>query len=89
VSTRETAVRMLYYTVVLIGLSIAFAPVADMGPIYLVSAILLGLVFLALSYKVLRDQDTRSAMQLFGYSITYITLLFGAMAVDQLVRGGI
>ncbi len=88
VSTRETAIRMLYYTVVLIGFSIAFSPVADMGPIYLVSAIVLGVIFLALSYKVLRDQDTRSAMQLFGYSITYVTLLFGAMAVDQLVRSG-
>ena len=88
VSVRETAIRMLYYTVVLIGFSIAFSPVADMGPIYLVSAIVLGVVFLALSYKVVRDQDTRSAMQLFGYSITYVTLLFGAMAVDQLVRSG-
>lgn len=88
VSVRETAVRMLYYTVVLIGLSIAFSPVADMGLIYLISAIVLGIIFLALSYKVVRDQDTRSAMQLFGYSITYVTLLFGAMAVDQLVRSG-
>lgn len=88
VSVRETAIRMLCYTVVLIGFSIAFSPVADMGPIYLVSAIVLGVVFLALSYKVVRDQDTRSAMQLFGYSITYVTLLFGAMAVDQLVRSG-
>ena len=88
VSVRETAVRMLYYTVVLIGLSIAFSPVADMGWIYLISAIVLGVVFLALSYEVVRDQDTRSAMQLFGYSITYVTLLFGAMAVDQLVRSG-
>ena len=60
----------------------------DMGPIYVISAIVLGAVFLALSYKVVRDQDTRSAMQLFGYSITYVTLLFGAMAVDQLVRSG-
>lgn len=89
VSTRETAVRMLYYTVVLVALSIAFSPVADMGPIYLISAIVLGIVFFALTFKVLRDQDTRSAMALFGYSITYVTLLFGAMAVDQLVRSGL
>jgi protoheme IX farnesyltransferase len=88
VSIRETAVRMMYYTVVLIVLSVAFSPVADMGLIYLISAIVLGLIFLVLTYHVLRDQDTRSAMRLFGYSITYITLLFGAMVVDQLVRGG-
>jgi protoheme IX farnesyltransferase len=88
VSIRETAVRMMYYTVVLIVLSVAFSPVADMGLIYLISAIVLGLIFLVLTYHVLRDQDTRSAMRWFGYSITYITLLFGAMVVDQLVRGG-
>ncbi len=87
-STRETAVRIIYYTVVLIGLSVAFSPVAGMGPIYLASAVVLGVIFLVLSYRVLRDRDTRSAMRLFGYSITYITLLFGAMAVDQLVRTG-
>jgi len=26
-------------------------------------------------------------MKLFHYSITYVTLLFAAMAVDQLIRG--
>lgn len=88
-SIRETAIRMLYYTVVLIGLSLLFAPVGDMGWIYLASAIVLGVVFLLLSFKVLRDQDARSAMQLFGYSITYLTLLFGAMALDELVRSGV
>ena len=60
-----------------------------MGWIYLASAIVLGVVFLLLSFKVLRDQDARSAMQLFGYSITYLTLLFGAMALDELVRSGV
>ncbi len=88
VSTRETALRIIYYTVVFIALTLVFAPVADMGIIYLVSAIVLGLVFLVLAFKLLRDQDTRSAMRLFGYSITYITLLFGAMVVDQLVHTG-
>ena len=34
------------------------------------------------------DSSPKMAMRLFGYSITYITLLFGAMAVDQLVRFG-
>ncbi len=89
VSTRETAVRIIYYTVVLVALSLVFSPVAGMGPLYLASAVVLGAVFLTMSYRVLRDRDARSAMQLFGYSITYITLLFGAMAADQLVRTGV
>ncbi len=89
VSTRETAVRIIYYTVVLVALSLVFSPVAGMGLLYLASAVVLGAVFLTMSYRVLRDRDARSAMQLFGYSITYITLLFGAMAADQLVRTGV
>ena len=28
-------------------------------------------------------------MRLFSYSITYISLLFGAMALDQLLRSGL
>ncbi len=88
-STRTTAIRIVVYTVVLWALSLVFAPVADMGALYVVSAVVLGGIFLGLSVHVLREQSTRAAMQLFGYSITYITLLFGAMAVDQLVRTGV
>ena len=43
----------------------------------------------ALAVQLLRPRRRRRlAMRLFAYSITYITLLFGAMAVDQLVRCG-
>ena len=88
-STRTTALRIIGYTIVLWALTLIFAPVADMGWLYLVAAIVLGAVFLGLSIHVLRAQTTKAAMQLFGYSITYITLLFGAMAADELVRSGL
>ena len=48
--------------------------------------VVLGAIFTAMSVTLLRTESTRSAMRLFGYSITYITLLFGSMVVDQLVR---
>ena len=70
------------------GLTLLFAPVADMGPIYVGSALVLGAVFLALAERVRRDPDPKTAMTLFGWSITYVTLLFGAMAVDEVVRHG-
>jgi heme O synthase-like polyprenyltransferase len=34
------------------------------------------------------DRTEARAMQLFGWSITYVTLLFAAIAIDQLVRHG-
>jgi len=86
--SRHVAVRILGYTVALWASSLVFTPVADMGRIYLGSAVALGAVFTWLAARLLVDATPRAAMQLFGWSITYITLLFGAMALDQLVRTG-
>jgi protoheme IX farnesyltransferase len=82
------AVRIIGYTVVLWALTLLFSPVAGMGALYLVAAIGLGAVFLWLSIRVLRQPTPAMAMRLFGYSITYITVLFAAMALDELVRSG-
>jgi len=87
-STHETAVRMLRYSAVMVVLSLVFWLVADMGIIYGASALALGAAFVFFCVRLLQRQDTRSAMAVFGFSITYLTVLFGAMAVDQLVRFG-
>ena len=86
---RRTATRIILYTIVLWALTLLFAPVADMGAIYTVSAVVIGAVFLGLAVKVYRDPQPKPAMALFGWSITYVTLLFGAMAVDVVVRNGV
>ena len=89
VSLKKTATRILLYTLLLWGLTLLFSPVAGMGNIYLIAAVVLGAIFTAMSVQLLRTLDSGRAMRLFAYSITYITLLFGAMAVDQLVRSGV
>ena len=86
VSLRTTATRILLYTLLLWGLTLVFSPVADMGPIYLVAAVGLGAVFTWLAVRLRQEPDTKKAMAVFTYSITYITLLFGAMALAVLVR---
>lgn len=88
-SLRTVGVRILLYTAVLWALSLAFSPVAGMGAVYLVAAIVLGALFMWLAVDVARRPEPGKAMRLFGYSITYITALFGAMAVDELVRSGL
>ena len=84
-SLEETASRIIVYTVILVALSVVFAPVAGMGLLYLVSALVLGAVFGAFALAVRRDPGERTAMRLFTYSITYITLLFGAITLDVVV----
>jgi protoheme IX farnesyltransferase len=87
-SLRTTAVRILGYTLLLWALTVLFAPVAGMGHLYLGSALVLGAVFTWYAARLLRDRTPQAAMRVFTWSITYITLLFGAIAVDQLIRSG-
>jgi protoheme IX farnesyltransferase len=87
-SARTTATRILLYTLLLWGLTLLFAPVAGMGALYLGSAIVLGGVFTVFALNLLRTCTPQAAIRLFSWSITYVTLLFGAIALDQLLRTG-
>lgn len=88
-SYREVGIKILAYTVVMVALTLWFGPVADLGLIYGISAIVLGAGFIGLAVQVLRTQSSKIAMVLFTYSITYITLLFSAMAIDVVVLNGV
>ena len=83
-SLNTTARKILGYTLALVAVSLVLAPVADLGWVYLAAAVISGAVFLWSAVAVLRSPTPATAMRLFGWSITYITVLFGAMAVDQL-----
>jgi len=82
----RTAREILVYSVLLVGVTLLLAPVASLGVIYVASASLLGLVFVGLAARLRWRATPKAAMQLFSYSITYLTLLFVLMAVDILTR---
>ena len=82
---KSTAAQIFGYSLLVLATSLLFAWIAGMGPIYWVSAILLGVIFCALALGLWHQPSETKAMRLFQWSITYVTLLFGAMAVDQLI----
>ncbi len=83
----ETARQIVLYTIVLIAVSLLLLPAAGMGWVYLVAAVLLGGLFLAQALRLRSDAaNGRAAISLFRYSITYLTLLFAAVAADALLR---
>jgi protoheme IX farnesyltransferase len=83
---KRTARQILVYTVLLVAVTLVFAAVGHMGVLYVVSAAVLGAVFLVYAVRLRQLATPRAAMRLFQYSITYLTLLFAAMAGDVLVR---
>ena len=86
--TKVTGYRMVLYAFQVWAASLIFVPVADMGVVYLITAIVMGAIFTLFSFQVMTNPTKKSAMRLFGFSISYITILFSLMAVDQLVRSG-
>ena len=85
----RTARQIVVYTALLWAASLLFGSVAGMGALYWVTAIVLGAVFFAYAVRLLLDGTATRAMGLFGWSITYVTLLFGAMAADTLLRAAL
>jgi protoheme IX farnesyltransferase len=83
---RRTAVEIVAYSVLLVAVSLLLAVVDHLGPVYVVSASLLGGLFVALSLRLFRQKTPQAAMRLFSYSITYLTLLFVVMAVDVFIQ---
>jgi protoheme IX farnesyltransferase len=88
-SLHTVSIRILVYTLVLWAVSLVFSPVAGMGALYLIAAITLGAAFTWFAVGVVRNPSPARAMRLFGYSITYLTVLFAAMAADELLRSGL
>ena len=88
----ETARQIALYTLLLVAISLVFFAVARMGAIYLVAAVVLGAIFLWRAYTLLRQSGSpegslTQSIRLYKFSISYLTLLFAAVAVDSLVLG--
>ena len=83
----KTRWAIFWYTVLTVGATLLFFPLKVLGPAYLAAAVVLGAWFLAMAVRLLVKKDNKAAYAVFGTSIAYLALLFGAMVVDRLVAG--
>ena len=89
----ETSRQIALYTVLLVAVSMVFAVVAQMGLVYLAAAVVLGAIFLWRAFRLWREgsapeASTAQAIRLYRYSISYLTILFAAVAIDALLPIG-
>jgi protoheme IX farnesyltransferase len=83
--------RIVLYSWLTVGTSLVLIPVAPMGWVYTVTAVLSGAVFLLEAHRLARraargqSGSALGAMRLFHFSISYLTLLFLGVAVDPLL----
>ncbi|WP_372621203.1 heme o synthase [Falsiroseomonas sp.] len=90
---RETRKQILLYTVALFPLGLAPWLVGFSGPAYALVAAILGAAFLWHAVRVLREKQDEAGRSLvndaaaratFRFSLYYLFVLFGALAVDKL-----
>jgi protoheme IX farnesyltransferase len=84
--------QVLAYSAAMVLTSLALVPVAGMGLVYLAVAVAAGTLFVREAYRLLARARAGSPdavlkpMRLFHFSITYLSFLFLAVAIDPLVH---
>ena len=80
---RYTRLQVLLYTLILFGVSLLPYVVRMSGPLYLVSALVLGGIFLAYALRIYFAYSDAVARRTFRFSIAYLAILFAALLVDH------
>jgi protoheme IX farnesyltransferase len=88
VPAEQASRQMVVYAAALWACTLVLVPVAGLGWIYAGAAIVLGAMFVGGCVALVRDPTPKRSMRLFGFSITYVTVLFGSLALDVLVHAG-
>ncbi|HWF41231.1 MAG TPA: heme o synthase [Acidothermaceae bacterium] len=81
--------KIVGYSYLMVAVSFVLVPVGHAGWLYLVAAVVLGAWFLVEAHRLstrARAGEDPKPMRLFHMSITYLTLLFAAVAVGQFVK---
>lgn len=84
----HVAIRIIRYSYGMVFCSLLLIPIAKLGIIYIIVSIVLGALFIFEAHRILdrvKKNVEVNAMRLFHGSISYLSILFLAMAVDILV----
>jgi len=83
---RETKRQMLWYTLILVPLTLLPYAFGALGLVYLVCSAVLGALFVRDVVAVTRAAEwTKAAWRLYKFSLLYLALLFAAMVLDRVL----
>jgi protoheme IX farnesyltransferase len=75
--------HILFYTLILLAISLLPFAIGMSGLIYLAAALALGAVFVYWAVVLLRNRNPRAPIETFRYSIVYLMALFVALLIDH------
>ena len=80
-----TKLQIVLYSILLMVVSLLLFATGYFGYLYLIGAAILGGIFIQKSWKLKQSTGADSSMNLFLYSIVYLTLIFLLMIVDRAI----
>lgn len=80
---KSTGQQIVIHSIALLGVGLIPTIIGLAGPIYLVTALILGLAFLGFAVDVARTRTTESARRLMFASLVYLPLVYLLMALDK------
>ena len=75
--------HVLFYTILLVLVTLLPYLMGENGLLYLVGALLLGGAFLYHAVRMIRSRDPRDAIKTFVFSIVYLMVLFAFLLIDR------
>ena len=88
-NNQTVGIQIILYAWALVASTLLLIPVASMGLIYTITALITGAWFVVESYRLYRQAivgEIANPMRLFHGSISYLTVLFVAIAIDPLLH---
>jgi protoheme IX farnesyltransferase len=82
---RAARVQIMIYTVLLVGTTLLLPVIRATGTIYLVSAIVLGLILIAAAWRVWRIPGNKVAWSMYRWSSMYLAFIFLALVLDAVI----
>jgi len=83
---KETTYQILLYSILLIALTLLPFAFGMMGWTYFIVAIMLGVPFIYLAWKLWRDYSKSTSKRLYKFSQSYLALIFLVMVLDSILK---
>jgi protoheme IX farnesyltransferase len=82
----ETRRQILYYSVLLLAITLVLFAIGSMGYLFLIGGVALGGGLVYLAVRLWRERDKKWARTLFWYSNMYLAAIFAVMVLDRIIR---
>ena len=84
VGFRKTQIMILTHTIILISITLILTVVSsNLGLIYLSGAIILGILYINITIRLMRNYSTKRNLGLYKFSLLYLFLLCFIIIIDS------